>query len=239
LSAHWYDNELAEEYHLNTSQLARLIEILQNKGLITPEQISQRKQSLRSRLRQTGGPSPTNREGKVHVDLDTGMVLHCPSCGAPIKRGWEECKYCSVPLDFSLKGKTRICPHCFDKIASDSRFCMQCGRAVKDVVGEESIMEERLCPRCEIPMKSRRIGESQVMGCDQCDGLFVRIETFEMLQDRMDRPIFPADGVRKVPLKWENTIKYVKCPICKKTMARTNFAHTSGILVDICRGHGI
>jgi Zn-finger nucleic acid-binding protein len=233
------DDELAEEYRLNPSQLARLIEMLQNKRLITSQQISKRKQTLKSSLHQPYGPSPTDKDTKVQVNLDTGLALHCPSCAAPVKRGWEECKYCGVPLDFSPKGKTAICPHCFAKIAADSRFCMSCGRAVKDLVEGGSSIEDRLCPRCEIPMKSQRISEFQVMGCDQCDGLFVPTETFEMIQDRMDRPIFPADGVRKGPLKWDNTIKYAKCPICKHTMARTNFAHTSGILVDICRGHGI
>jgi Zn-finger nucleic acid-binding protein len=115
---------------------------------------------------------------------------------------------------------------------------MHCGRIAKDMGEEDRIVEDRLCPRCETPMKTKRIGEFSVLGCDECDGLFVSSETFEMMQERNDRKIFPADGIRKGVLKWENQINYVKCPVCNNTMARTNFARTSGILVDICRDHG-
>jgi hypothetical protein len=233
-------SKLIEKYGLaDKSQLVRLVRALQRNGSIASEHGAARKTNLgaRSRLNDGGGPSP-KEENKVAVDLDTGPALRCPGCGASIQRGWEKCKYCRVSLDFSLKGKTKICPHCFDKIPAESRFCMRCGRTVGDFGGEGTIIEDRLCPRCEIPMKTQKIGAFSALGCDRCDGLFVSVETFEMMQENNDRRIFPVDGVRK-DAKWTNQISYVKCPVCAKTMARTNFGRTSGILVDICRDHGI
>src|SRR6185503_17721444 len=33
-------------------------------------------------------------------------------------------------------------------------------------------------------------------------------------------------------------VKYVPCPECKQLMNRINFARCSGVIVDICKGHG-
>jgi Zn-finger nucleic acid-binding protein len=32
---------------------------------------------------------------------------------------------------------------------------------------------------------------------------------------------------------------YVPCPECARLMNRFNFAHVSGVIVDVCKGHGI
>jgi Zn-finger nucleic acid-binding protein len=34
-------------------------------------------------------------------------------------------------------------------------------------------------------------------------------------------------------------ITYVPCPDCKQLMNRNNFARSSGVIIDICRQHGI
>src|SRR5216684_4226626 len=33
-------------------------------------------------------------------------------------------------------------------------------------------------------------------------------------------------------------IRYVPCPQCGQLMNRINFAHCSGVIVDVCKGHG-
>src|SRR6185295_6050528 len=33
-------------------------------------------------------------------------------------------------------------------------------------------------------------------------------------------------------------VSYVPCPECKQLMNRINFARCSGVIVDVCRGHG-
>lgn len=34
-------------------------------------------------------------------------------------------------------------------------------------------------------------------------------------------------------------VRYVACPVCKKIMNRSNFAHRSGVVIDSCKGHGV
>src|SRR5260221_8443341 len=34
-------------------------------------------------------------------------------------------------------------------------------------------------------------------------------------------------------------IRYVPCPDCKQLMNRSNFAHSSGVIIDICKQHGV
>jgi Zn-finger nucleic acid-binding protein len=33
-------------------------------------------------------------------------------------------------------------------------------------------------------------------------------------------------------------VAYAPCPVCKSLMNRVNFAHTSGVIVDVCTSHG-
>src|SRR5205085_2081247 len=34
-------------------------------------------------------------------------------------------------------------------------------------------------------------------------------------------------------------VRYVACPICKKIMNRQNFGRRSGVVIDVCKGHGV
>lgn len=34
-------------------------------------------------------------------------------------------------------------------------------------------------------------------------------------------------------------IKYVPCPDCKQLMNRSNFARLSGVIIDLCKQHGV
>jgi len=233
------DKELQQKYGLNASELARVVELLKDRGRISPKDIARRAEELKVRLGSNEPPPPQQDKDKVQVDLDTGLVLHCPSCGASVKRDAEHCDYCQAYLDFSLKGKTINCPHCFARIGAESRFCMRCAQPVQGVVHEGRLLEDRLCPRCEVPMNERRIGDFAVIQCSKCHGFFIPSETFEMMQDNFQRVIFSTEGDRHDPVDLEGRVRYVRCPVCRTLMNRSNFAHISGVIIDSCRGHGI
>jgi len=233
------EGELQDKYSLTHSQLIRIVGVLKEKKQITEKEISQRKEELTIRFGSPKGPPPNTAVGKASVDLDTGLVLHCPSCGATVKRGSENCEYCNAHLDFSLKGKTTDCTHCFARTPADSRFCIRCAKPVAGLVQEGRTLEDRLCPRCGIPLKSNRIGDFSVLACTKCSGLFVPHETFEMMQERRDHVIYTVDPTVRGEIHFEDTVKYVRCPICRNMMNRTNFARISGVIIDTCRGHGI
>jgi len=166
-------------------------------------------------------------------------VLYCPSCGAPVRREATRCDYCKAALDFSLKGKTVNCPNCFAATPAEGRFCVRCSRPVKGMVRDDRIMEDRTCPRCGIPMRGKQVGEFFLTGCDQCAGVFVPHDVFEMMQERRDSVVFTAVAQPKGQVALNQSASYVRCPMCKQVINRVNFAKISGVLVDVCREHGI
>ncbi len=232
------EEELQQKYSLGHSQVTRVVGILKGRGEITPETLSKREENLRIRFGPTGGSPHSQLEEKESVDLNSGLVLHCPSCGASVERGVKACDYCGAHLDFSLGGKTVHCPHCFAATPADGRFCICCARPLERAEREGAILENRLCPRCEVPMREVQIGDFSVVGCRQCGGFFIPDETFEMMQDRSDRVVFPSSPVQRTQVAPEATVRYVRCPVCRNMMNRTNFARISGAIIDTCRGHG-
>ena len=45
--------------------------------------------------------------------------------------------------------------------------------------------------------------------------------------------------IRRQELSDQSGWKYRKCPTCHEMMARRNYGRRSGVIVDICRAHGI
>ncbi|HKP46596.1 MAG TPA: zf-TFIIB domain-containing protein [Pyrinomonadaceae bacterium] len=90
-------------------------------------------------------------------------------------------------------------------------------------------------------MNAVAIGGNQVHECDQCLGLWVDVTAFEKIcADREQQSavlgsasIAPTGDAHEV-----NKIRYVPCPICSQLMNRINFARCSGVIVDVCKGHG-
>lgn len=231
------DRELRERFGLTHSQLTRLVGVLKEKGQLSSEIMRERENNLKIRFGSTQGPPDS--EGSLSVDLNTGLVLHCPSCGAAVKREAQRCDYCAAHLDFSLKGKTVNCPHCFAETPADGRFCMRCAKTVKGLIKDGLRLDDRLCPRCDLPMRARKIGDFSVMYCEKCTGSFIPDETFEMMQENADRVVFSLDSGKRAPAKSDMAVRYVRCPVCRKVMNRMNFARISGIIIDACRGHGV
>jgi Zn-finger nucleic acid-binding protein len=230
--------ELCERHSLSNDQLRKALSRLKARGDLGQQELQARKKSI-DMLEAMGASQPPEGEAPARVDLDTGLVLHCPSCGASVKRDSERCRYCDSPLDFSLKGKTTHCPHCFQKIPANSRFCMVCARPAETHSKEVAALRNHPCPRCEKLMQIRDVGGFSVAGCPDCQGLFIPPETFEMMQDASKRIIegVARQGERQYELDYE--VVYLNCPVCGKLMNRRNFAASSGVIIDVCGEHGI
>ncbi|HEX5703194.1 MAG TPA: zf-TFIIB domain-containing protein [Pyrinomonadaceae bacterium] len=88
------------------------------------------------------------------------------------------------------------------------------------------------------------LGASAMRECGSCGGLWLEVAAFEKIcADRehqssvlgmpspvVEHQIHPAKEIR---------VRYIPCPQCRQLMNRMNFARCSGVIVDICRGHGI
>ena len=77
----------------------------------------------------------------------------------------------------------------------------------------------------------------------ECEGLGVGVEAFnEMLTDREKQAaLLGASSPNPAPVPFTvnlDGIRYIPCPVCSTLMNRANFARSSGVIVDLCKGHG-
>jgi Zn-finger nucleic acid-binding protein len=121
-----------------------------------------------------------------------------------------------------------------------SKHCPKCGTAAAAVAAAD--LPPRKCPRCRIEMNPVTIGATAVRECHECEGLWLDVYAFEKIcADREQQSAVlgaasPAPtGVARDAV---STVRYVPCPECGQLMNRINFARCSGVIVDVCRGHG-
>jgi Zn-finger nucleic acid-binding protein len=90
-------------------------------------------------------------------------------------------------------------------------------------------------------MLSLAIGDTAVRECEQCMGLWLNVAAFEKLCSDREQQSTVLGTASRAPTHavGESTkVKYVPCPECLQLMNRINFARCSGVIVDICKGHG-
>lgn len=154
--------------------------------------------------------------------------LHCPNCGAAVDPELRRCPYCQARL-------ARIsCPSCFAVMFDETAFCPACGaRRARADAGAAAAS----CPDCKVAMHQLHVGATAVLECETCDGVWVDGQTFEQLcADREAQAAVLhqfADRPKPSP-----RVKYRPCVRCGKMMNRVNFARISGVVVDVCKGHG-
>jgi Zn-finger nucleic acid-binding protein len=163
------------------------------------------------------------------------QTLNCPNCGAAISSDSPQCKYCESKL------ATVACPSCFAMMFIGTRHCPHCGAAAAQATAAElSVLK---CPRCKIDMTSITIAAEAMRECERCGGLWLEVAAFEKIcSDREQQSAVlgtasPAPP-HQLPSEDPGRIRYVPCPQCAQLMNRINFARCSGVIVDICKGHG-
>lgn len=161
-------------------------------------------------------------------------TLNCPMCGAAASSDAARCLYCSARL------ATLQCPSCFGMMFLGSRHCPRCG--VRAARSESAAAAGRRCPRCRVEMGSAMLGATTLSECAQCGGLWVDVASFEQIcADREQQSAVLGDAsvapTNAGSLRGTR-VRYVPCPECNQLMNRVNFARCSGVVVDVCKGHG-
>jgi Zn-finger nucleic acid-binding protein len=121
-----------------------------------------------------------------------------------------------------------------------SKFCGHCGRKAKSV---EVLEDQRVgdCPRCKRPLDAVRIEASSVRECMSCGGFWTDVPTFESLcaDKEQQSAVLTFIGTQSFASRPSSAISYVPCPDCKQLMNRSNFARSSGVIIDLCKQHGV
>ena len=164
----------------------------------------------------------------------TVVALNCPNCGAGVESDRTVCQFCRTRL------KTIGCPKCLGLMFVGSKFCEHCGAIAAPVeVSLEGSASQ--CPRCRERFEELKIGNTLMRGCSRCDGLWLNVSTFERVCAERESQsavlgFLDRRTVRSQPL---TKISYVPCPDCGQLMNRNNFAKASGVIVDLCKQHGV
>lgn len=121
-----------------------------------------------------------------------------------------------------------------------SKFCDHCGRKASSV---EVFTDENVgdCPRCKRPMESIRIEAAPVRECLSCGGFWTSVETFETICADKEQQSAVLDFINRQTFETRpaTAVNYVPCPDCKQLMNRSNFARSSGVIMDLCKQHGV
>lgn len=76
--------------------------------------------------------------------------------------------------------------------------------------------------------------------CQKCDGVWADAETFEnVCASRESQAAVLGFMAKKKAAENNKPVQYVPCPDCRQLMNRHNFARSSGVIIDICKQHGV
>ena len=156
-------------------------------------------------------------------------ALHCPNCGGPAAPGQAFCGYCRAAL------ATVSCPTCFGLMFDGSLYCPSCGARRSRTTGA---VQKVACPGCRAAMRDIHLGETGILECERCRGMWIDAATFEHIcaNREVQAAVIHQGADRRPDVKAE--VHYRKCVACGKVMNRLNFGRLSGTVVDVCKGHG-
>ncbi|MGD0836355.1 MAG: zf-TFIIB domain-containing protein [Polyangia bacterium] len=156
----------------------------------------------------------------------------CPACGGSIAAGMRACPYCGSTV------ATRRCPACLGWNLEGAIHCQGCGQLLPSGPDRERALAYP-CPRCQGALVARQYAETSVDECDHCGGLFLTPATMERVVAAHDQATGLRLALPKREAKRELGVRYLHCPVCGKLMNRQAFARISGVVVDVCRSHGV
>jgi len=160
-------------------------------------------------------------------------TLHCQSCGASVGEDDLQCPYCGSQL------ATLACPRCFAMVGIHASHCPRCGAAIERAAPTATALA---CPGCAATLAATVVGGVSLDQCRACGGVWVGQQNFEQIAaDRAERGevlgALPGEGPR-VPVQI-GAVRYRPCPQCGKLMNRTNYGRISGVVLDVCKDHGL
>lgn len=161
-------------------------------------------------------------------------TLRCSGCGASVPPDVSQCPYCRAQL------ATVACPVCFALVPLSASHCPGCGAAMAP--REAAAPDGAPCPACVKPLAATQVGELDVQECRACGGLWLDRAMFEQLGTSRERQgaVFGALPAPSAPPRATlEPVRYRPCPACAQRMNRVNYAKRSGVVLDVCKAHGI
>lgn len=166
----------------------------------------------------------------------------CQYCGAPLGKDGQTCAFCSARVRPLERVPTILCGKCFTRLPGDARFCRFCQQPVQEQ-NVAPLAAEAECPRCRAELRGRDLKAGQVVECPGCGGLWLEPDMFNRLCQRTaherDSTLTGPRPELVGPAQDSHPMAYLKCPTCGDMMVRRNFGVRSGVIIDVCRDHGV
>jgi Zn-finger nucleic acid-binding protein len=161
--------------------------------------------------------------------------LNCPTCGAAAAGpDASRCDYCGSTLT------SVACPACFGAMFAGMQFCPHCGAKAARTIDESATLT---CPGCRGEMRGVQVGATSMFECAACAGNWLVTETFTHLclsrEERGGIAAMVGSGGIELAAPSRGSVRYLPCPLCAKIMNRENFGRRSGVIIDVCKGHGV
>ncbi|MFH1810831.1 MAG: zf-TFIIB domain-containing protein [Pseudomonadota bacterium] len=168
-------------------------------------------------------------------------AVRCPSCGGTADPRLGRCNFCHTMLS------RRACPRCAAAVREEAKFCDQCGETLRPMSTEMASATAHDCPRCKVPLFAQTCAQYPVEVCAECLGMWIVHDVLEQIYHDVPRRLEPAltrDVQVAKPEEMrerlgQNAAAYIPCPSCGTMMNPVNYARKSGVIVDICRQHGV
>lgn len=168
-------------------------------------------------------------------------VFRCDQCGAALPAEGRTCAYCSAEITLEERGLSGVCPGCSARLALNARFCMECGLAIQPQ-RLTALREGVACPRCRAALRVRELGPQSAIECSSCAGLWLAPAFFEELCRRAEQEGLVAAALEGRPgtgATGAAPASYIPCITCGELMLRKNFGECSGVVIDVCKHHGV
>ncbi|MBK7877447.1 MAG: zinc ribbon domain-containing protein [Planctomycetes bacterium] len=169
-------------------------------------------------------------------------VFRCDQCGAALPAEGRQCSYCSSEITLEERGLSGVCPQCSARLTANARFCMECGIAIQ-VQRLTALKEGVACPRCRGALRVRELGTRSAIECGSCAGLWLAPAIFEDLCRHAEEAGVVESALGGLPgataANSASSLAYIPCLACGELMLRKNFGESSGVVIDLCKHHGV
>jgi Zn-finger nucleic acid-binding protein/RNA polymerase subunit RPABC4/transcription elongation factor Spt4 len=162
--------------------------------------------------------------------MEAGTLI-CPQCGAAVSQDSTRCEHCHAVL------QTVACPHCMGMMFAGTKFCPHCG--TRAVAVDRGANTARSCPRCNVPLVDVQVASTPLEECTRCGGLWIDVSSFEFICSNAEARQAATGLLVPSPAELDPNVRYLKCPQCANLMNRMNYASRSGIVINVCRAHGV
>ena len=184
--------------------------------------------------------------GELARSQQEAPVVRCARCGGHRQGGEPACGFCGADFTVTERDRDTVCPSCAGRIGRGSRFCPYCGVRIdpQQLPLESSALD---CPVCgegqRLQVRVLSKAGHVVLECVRCGGLWVAAPVLRLLEKEAQRTVSPTEpGASRAtgPSSLEQRGPfYRKCPICGEVMQRRNYGAISGVIVDVCKAHGV